>query len=225
MSTTSAKHQKLRCSACRSIFPAIKLGAVIPRGHTAETSDRVLQCEPCTGPGWRSLTDFRERNDVFGTKVARRYVAQAAPYGKRFAARFAVPGSLIAHVRDDDGHVIDFATEEEAEVEAVKALIEELNSAEAEELLNATRRTNKLRRLTGPELAVKLAELDMDETFLAYIYGVADGQAKAWIDQGNVPHGVTVLLAIFEKLPVTIDIAEAITEAMTVKEEEPADVD
>lgn len=219
MSITSAKHQKLRCSACRSIFAASKLGPVFPAGADEETADRVLQCEPCTGPGWKSLTDFRERN-VSGTKVARRYVAQALPHNDGFAASYAVPGFLPAFVRRaDSGIILWFPDEAGAKVAAVEALMQELNSVGAEELRNARKRLNKLRRLTGPELAVKLHELDMDETFLAWIYGVPDGQAKIWIDQGNVPHGVALLLMLFEKVPATMDIADAFAEAMTVQDE------
>lgn len=75
--------------------------------------------------------------------------------------------------------------------------------------------------LTGPEFSMLLAEAGITPTFFAWLNNNNMQRVMEWLDGTGddykkfPPHSVRVLLEIFRQMPETIDIAEAVTEAVT----------
>lgn len=146
-------------------------------------------------------------------KPAVRYVAEAIPTsGGKFYARFAPPG-LVPRIVEDafSRKPAEFETAREATAEARRVLFEALNSAPRE---TSKSKLAAYAKLSGPEFAVLLAEVDISPTFLAFIMATNYQRVLDWISGAqDVPHTARVLLEIFKHNPEALDIAEAVTRA------------
>lgn len=145
--------------------------------------------------------------------VARRYIAKGVWDNQStcWRAQFAWPGQNLHYVRNDAGWKLHYATEAEAEEAAGIALARKLVDRAEQPTGKGTMEVYD--RITGPEIAVKLAELNITPTFFAEIAGISLQRLREFIDGMNpAPHYIRVLLALFEALPGALDIAEDITQ-------------
>lgn len=161
-------------------------------------------------------------------RAARRYVASAVPRANGgFLAQYAFPGVTpryvtTEHVEAGQGRgqprVFDYA--EDAEDAARLALFEALNNRPSEN----TKR-ERYQFMTGPEFAEAVRAAGITPTFFCYLWGTNTERFFQWVDEtpdksGRVvspPHGVRLLLAMFENFPGAIDLAERITEQVTTE--------
>lgn len=145
------------------------------------------------------------------SKPARSFIAHAVPNpatGSGFIAEWAAPGMTPRTVLDTaSGLPSEFQTEREAEAEARRVLFNVLNGG--------FRDKNKLAaydKLTGPELAVLLAENDVSPTWFAFIMATNYARVMDWISGAqDVPHNARVLLEIFKRHPGAADTADEVT--------------
>jgi DNA-binding transcriptional regulator YiaG len=107
-----------------------------------------------------------------------------------------------------------FTGQREAEAEARRVLFNMLNSGPPRE----TATKDKLaayEKLTGPEFAVLLSEIDVSPTWFAFIMATNYPRVMDWISGAqDVPHTARVLLEIFKRHPEAIDTAEEATRAV-----------
>ena len=147
-------------------------------------------------------------------KPAKTFVARAVPDAEGgFNAMFAAPGLIpVRSTRFGDPRPLRFETEDEAVIEAMRALFALLNRPR-EKARHHEVKLGRPKRLTGAELALQMEELGMTRELLALIYGTSLNRILQWIDGvEDIPHPIRVLLALFRDNPDrNIDIAEAVT--------------
>lgn len=163
-------------------------------------------------------------------RPSRRYVANAVPSrdGSGYLAQYAFPGVAPRYVttehidagRGQHGKPRVFDDADDAEDSARLALFEALNNRPSEN----TKR-ERYRFLTGPEFAEAVRAAGITPTFFCYLWGTNTERFFQWVDEtpdksGRIvspPHGVRLLLAMFEHCPGAIDLAEKITEQVTTE--------
>ncbi len=76
--------------------------------------------------------------------------------------------------------------------------------------------------MTKQELAILMSEAGITWKFFTYLYGTSERRLTEWMtgtnDKGQpeqAPHPVRVMLELFKANPNNIDIAEAVTDAVT----------
>ncbi|THK34002.1 hypothetical protein EHS39_33030 [Ensifer sp. MPMI2T] len=139
-------------------------------------------------------------------KPAARRISKALPRGDKFAGQFALPGLVPDLVRVGD-RIQLFDTEREAEIAALEACALLYDSRTID-----TRKAGGYRRLSGSELAVALAELDVTVTYFAEIAGVPQHRALKWLDgEQDIPHSVHVLVKLLLMNAANFDMAARIT--------------
>lgn len=146
-------------------------------------------------------------------KIMRRYGVRAEPSkgGGGFVGLYAIPGKDEQLARDDDGSVAVFDQEDEAIAAAAEDMVAALNARQI-----ASWKRN-YRRMTGAELAVALAELELSPSEFATIDGTSQQRVMQWIDgEEDIPYHVTVLIALL-RLPDGVEMAWSTTEANMVK--------
>jgi DNA-binding transcriptional regulator YiaG len=145
-------------------------------------------------------------------KPARRFVAQAIPFGSKFMAQWAAPGMIPNYV-DDGGSAKIYEEAGAAEDDARRILFEALNSG-----IHRDPSRSKLaayEKMTGPELAVALADLDVSPTWFAFIMATNYQRVIDWMTGAqDIPHTVRVMIEIFKRDPAAMDAAEATTRAV-----------
>lgn len=145
---------------------------------------------------------------------SRSFVARAIPVQGGFIAQFSAPGLIPRYVGRDQDKPRVFSTAEEAEEAARKAAFEVANRPRKTQ---ARGKNVKVAKLSGPDAAVLIAEANLTLTLCAFLAGTSVDRVQSWVDGvDSMPHPVRLLLEIFKENPDMIDIAERVTEAVTV---------
>lgn len=146
------------------------------------------------------------KGTVVSNKPASRRISKALPRGDKFAGQFALPGLVPDLVRVGD-KVQLFDMERDAEIAALEACARVYDSRTID-----TRKAGGYRRMTGAELAVALADLDVTVTYFAEIAGVPQHRALKWLDgEQDIPHSVHVLVKLMLMSDANFDMAARIT--------------
>ncbi len=153
------------------------------------------------------------------------FKAWAEPYnnGKGYVGNYHAPGLDIGHVWEADNKLAIFPTADLAELAAKDRLFDVLNGARTfAASIYRNGKPERYNRLSGPEFAVMLKEVNLTPTFFAEIYGTSLRRVLWWIDGVNdrgheelVPHPVYLLLRRMQDDPSVIDKIEADTRKMT----------
>jgi hypothetical protein len=143
--------------------------------------------------------------------------------GQGFVSWYWAPGLTPGITRDTDGSIQRFETEEQAYSAGSKKLIEILNIPRVR-AYQQSGKLEKYAKLTGPELADLLAGTGITATLATYILGTNEKRFFQWIDGKNEkgqdeapPHHVRIILELLKANPDNIDIAQAVTDAVTSK--------
>ncbi len=152
------------------------------------------------------------------------YGAEAIPNmdGDGFIGLYRAPGLAPGLVRDPEtNRVRHFPTQEGAIAAASTRLFEILNKPR---LRTVTRsgKAERYEKLTKQELAILLNQSGITHKFFTYLYGTSERRLAEWLngvnDKGQeerAPHPVRVMLELFKANPQNVDIAEAVTDAVT----------
>jgi DNA-binding transcriptional regulator YiaG len=164
-----------------------------------------------------TLREFSEIEVPKELKPAKSYVANAIPNpnGDGYLAQFAPPGLIPRIVLNSaDNSPAVFSRERLAEAEARRVLFNMLNSGPPRESVTKDKLA-AYQKLTGPEFAILLAEIDVSPTWLAFIMATNYQRVMDWISGAqDVPHTARVILEIFKRHPEAIDTAEEATRAV-----------
>lgn len=125
-------------------------------------------------------------------KPAAKIVASARPREGRFAAQYAVPGTVPVLLLDDSGVIRKFPDEPSAEHAAMRAAIDTFNAR-----ITKRTRSGGFLRLGGGELAALLSGARISIEDFADIAGVPERRVQMWISgEQDIPHGTHVLLRL-----------------------------
>lgn len=142
------------------------------------------------------------------------YIAKAVPANGGFHALFSAPGLLPRLVGAHAAPQV-FTSPAAAEIAAMRALYGILNEPRQQQ---ARGKDMRYQKLSGPEFAVLLAETGIGLTLFAHLYGTSPDRVQSWIDGvDSPPHPARILLELFKRQPVLVDIAEGVTEAVTTE--------
>ena len=79
-----------------------------------------------------------------------------------------------------------------------------------------------IERLTGAELAVTLADIDLSPTELAWLYGTSQDRVLKWLDgEDAVPHPVRLILAALAANPGLLPLWRQVTSMVTEERRRP----
>lgn len=155
-----------------------------------------------------------KNNQAFGVEPVPNY------RGPGFVSTVWAPG-LAPHTMKQNGSVLIFDTEDEAKLAGIEELLHILNMPRERD--RRTSKPERYEKLSGPEFANLLAEAGITMKFFCYLYSTTEKRVFQWIDGFNekgqeelAPHPVRVLLEIFKAFPETIDLAENVTDKVTV---------
>lgn len=141
---------------------------------------------------------------------AKTYIARAKPLGGRYHALFAAPGLLPDVSRYPSGEAVEFATAEEAEIEAMRALFSSLNAPRQELKGASVRAAGKPAKISSSDFAVALRVLGISPAQFSVIYGTSMNRVMQWIDGADeVPHPIRLLLVLFQRDRANIEAAMA----------------
>lgn len=142
-----------------------------------------------------------------------------------YVGKYRAPGLEEYVVLDDCGKPMFFNMEEHALKAAHERLLDTLNSART--LASRAGKPERYRKLTGPEFAELLREVDITPTFFAELYGTTLQRIMWWIDGANdkgnpesVPHPAYLLLSLMKDRPSIIDKCQDLTDAVTTSRRE-----
>lgn len=153
----------------------------------------------------RLLARISTESLALADKPASRPIAKALPRNNRWVGQFALSGLVPDEVKER-GQLVTFATAEEAETAALRALFGLLVSRTTD-----TRKAGGYERMTPAEFAVALDAADITPTYFAEIYGVPQHRVMKWLDgEQDIPHSVRVLVELL-KVPMNFDMAARIT--------------
>ncbi len=154
---------------------------------------------------------------IHNEKPSKQYVAKAVPCDGGFHAKFSAPGLYprpVTRATAPDRPRL-FNREIEAQYAAMTALFGILNKPRETQRRGKDTRYQKL---TGPELAVLLAEAEIGLSLFAWIWGTTPDRAQSWIDGADgTPHPVRILLEFFKRHPELIDEAIEITSKVSAE--------
>lgn len=143
--------------------------------------------------------------------------------GDGFVAVYWAPGISPGLVRTPDNRPRVFSTSLDAENAAAKRLFDVLN-APRERIRSRSSKVETYSKLAGAEFAGLLKDVNLTPTAFAFLYGTSDVRVFSWIDGVNskgepqdIPHPARVLLELFKADPRNIEIAERVTESVTVR--------
>ena len=158
------------------------------------------------------------------TKLEILYGAEAIPNadGPGYVGLYRSPGLAPGFVRDPETKRLKvFDTEAEAIAAASLRLFDILNTPRLR-TVGRSGKSEKYRKLTKQELAILMTEAGISWKFFSYLYGTSERRLTEWMNGVNekgteeqAPHPVRVLLELFKANPKNIDIAEAVTDAVT----------
>lgn len=143
------------------------------------------------------------------------FVAQGRPQPSgKFHALYSAPGLLPDLVKDPTSGVPrEFDTDEEAQVGALFALIGVLNAPRRRFLGASGHRKARPAKIGGPEFAALLRAAGLQPSELAYITDKPVDRIFGWIDgKQDIPHEIRLLLELFNRDAVAIDIAYNVTD-------------
>lgn len=143
------------------------------------------------------------------------FVARAIPVEGGFIAQFSAPGLIPRYIGRSQDNPKIFISAQKAEEEARKAAFEIANSPRK----NQARGKNvKIEKLSGPPVAVLIAEAGLTLTLCAHIAGTSIDRVQSWIDGLDfMPHPIRLLLEIFKAHPEIVDMAEDITDRASIE--------
>ena len=147
------------------------------------------------------------------TKPARRYFVRAVriPAANEWHAEFGFPGGHPDFVQESGRRVV-YDNEGQAVADAGETMCDLLNSRKRQRS-----KPERYRRMTGPEVAVALADLEITPTAFAWLYGTSQDRVLKWIDTvEDIPHPVRVLLATLA-LPGALITARQTTSSVTTE--------
>jgi len=130
--------------------------------------------------------------DTVADKPASKPIAKAIrhPSGKGLAGQFALPGLVPDYVRDRDGRIQRFETDDAAEFSALRVM-----RAVLESRMTDPRKAGGYNRMTGAELAAALNDADVTPTEFAELYGVPQSRVMTWLDGAqDIPHSASILV-------------------------------
>lgn len=145
----------------------------------------------------------------------RHYIAQGVKTSRiGWLAEFGFPGGQVDYVREGDKPAI-YPTQEAAENEARRVLIESLNSR------YAFRDKRELStKMTGDEFAGALGDVRIPPGEFAMMWGTKQGTVMDWITGAKeVPFPVRWVLALFEKPGAIEFVQRIVAENVTYKPE------
>lgn len=153
---------------------------------------------------------------AFGVKAEREHG------GNGWVGVYWAPGITPGLVRNGPAPMV-FSSDMEAKNAAAARLFDVLNSPR-DRIKSRSSKVESYAKLTGAEFADLLKETGLSPTAFAFIYGTSDVRVFSWIDGVNskgepqdVPHPARVLLEIFKENPDAIQMAQAVTESVTVR--------
>ena len=147
-------------------------------------------------------------------KISRRYGIHAEPAkrGNGFVGVYEFPGKDRQEARHQDGSVEVFETEDAAIAAAGEELCDALNGRQV------SNSKHGYKRLTGAELAVQLAGLNLSPAEFSRLMGTSQKRIMQWIDgEEDIPHNARVLLTLLS-MPGALLLATQITSAAMVAE-------
>lgn len=159
-------------------------------------------------------TDRSRASRTAETQPSTHYFAKALPARDGgFTAQYGMPGLLPTRLKDDTGNVALFDTADEAEYEAMRAMIAVLNTRSMS--LRGRDKREWYRKLTPAELAVLIGKAGITPTFFAYLYGTDPSRVLKWLEGlEDIPHPARILLQILIDYPGSINVAERLTDSI-----------
>lgn len=144
------------------------------------------------------------------------YIARAVPVpGGKFQALYSAPGLETAIAKTKDGRPYEYSSEVEAEAGAVRALHGVLNAPRIKARASQGK-SERYRKLTGPEFAVLLRQAGVTATWFAYVMGTSVERVLKWVDGvDDVPHPARLLLMLILADERNAGIIEKVTDENT----------
>ena len=131
-----------------------------------------------------------------------------------FVGQYAIPGKDLQQVRDDNGIIIVFDTEDQAVAAAGEEMCKAMNGRTKFSYRHG------YKRLGGAQLAVGLKELDISPATFAAFYGTAQRRVLQWLDgEEDIPHPVHLVLTILA-VPGMKTLIQQFTNATMIEREE-----